>query len=303
MTSYELYKKMAELAAEGKRFVVATVVEAFGSTPRKPGAKMIVLEDGSTIDTIGGGRVEKQVVEDALDALRRGTSRTVKYELRPSGQQALGMLCGGETTIFLEVNVPTQTLVIAGAGHIGQKLSAMAKLLDFRVVVVDNRPEFATADNLPAADEVICGDPSDLPSLVPLDQNTYVVIVTHGHIHDKDTLEAVLPCDVAYIGMIGSRNKVRTVLEQLEEEGADPQALLRVHAPIGLDLGGNSPAEIAVSILAEIIALQHGKLGQFKPAINPLAAAAEQGKPSSVKAITPEVGAGECGTSGRRCAP
>lgn len=271
MTSRELYKKMAELAAEGKAFVVATVVESFGSTPRKAGAKMIVLEDGTTIDTVGGGKVERQVIEDALDALKRGQSRTVKYELRTSGQHAIGMVCGGETTVFLEVNKPALTLVVAGAGHIAQKLAPMAKLLDFRVVVVDNRPEFANAETLPAADEVICGHPAQLAELVTLDHNSYVVIVTHGHLHDKDTLESVLSADVAYVGMIGSRSKVRFVLEQLLEEGADPERLARVHSPIGLDLGGNAPAEIAVSILAEIIALQHGRLERFRDHRNPMA--------------------------------
>ena len=271
MTSQELYKKMAELAADGKAFVLATVVESFGSTPRKAGAKMIVLEDGSTIDTVGGGKVELQVVEDALEALKRGISRTVKYELRTSGEHALGMECGGETTVFLEVNKAAQTLVVAGAGHIAQKLAPMAKLLDFNVIVVDNRPEYADYVNLPSADQVICGHPANLPELVALDRNSYVVIVTHGHLHDKDTLEAVLSADVAYIGMIGSQNKVRVVLEQLLAEGADPERVARVHSPIGLDLGGGTPGEIAVSILSEIIALRHGRLGQFRVRRNPVA--------------------------------
>ncbi|OPZ77436.1 MAG: putative xanthine dehydrogenase subunit A [Actinobacteria bacterium ADurb.Bin444] len=271
MTSQELYKKMAELAADGKAFVLATVVESFGSTPRKAGAKMIVLEDGSTIDTVGGGKVELQVVEDALEALKRGISRTVKYELRTSGEHALGMECGGETTVFLEVNKAAQTLVVAGAGHIAQRLTPMAKLLDFNVIVVDNRPEYADYVNLPSADQVICGHPANLPELVALDRNSYVVIVTHGHLHDKDTLEAVLSADVAYIGMIGSQNKVRVVLEQLLAEGADPERVARVHSPIGLDLGGGTPGEIAVSILSEIIALRHGRLGQFRVRRNPVA--------------------------------
>jgi len=270
MTSQELYKKMAELSTEGKAFVLATVVESFGSTPRKAGAKMLVLEDGSTIDTVGGGKVEQQVVLDALDALQRGVSRTVKYELRTSGEHALGMECGGETTVFLEVNKPALTIVVAGAGHIAQKLTPMAKLLDFRVVVVDTRPEFANTDNLPDADEVICGHPGELPDLVSLDHNSYVVIVTHGHIHDKDALKAVLSSDVAYVGMIGSQHKVRVVLEQLLDEGADMERLSRVYSPIGIDLGGGAPGEIAVSILSEIVAMQHGRLDRFRVRRNPL---------------------------------
>lgn len=304
MTSQELYKKMAELAADGKAFVLATVVESFGSTPRKAGAKMIVLEDGSTIDTVGGGKVELQVVEDALEALKRGISRTVKYELRTSGEHALGMECGGETTVFLEVNKAAQTLVVAGAGHIAQKLAPMAKLLDFNVIVVDNRPEYADYVNLPSADQVICGHPANLPELVALDRNSYVVIVTHGHLHDKDTLEAVLSADVAYIGMIGSQNKVRVVLEQLLAEGADPERVARVHSPIGLDLGGGTPGEIAVSILSEIIALRHGRLGQFRVRRNPVARefATEGGAEKTPAGISHSTGAGAGSNAGEGAA-
>lgn len=276
MTSQELYKKMSELSAAGQSFVLVTVVEASGSTPRKAGAKMIVLADGTSIDTIGGGKVEQQAKEDALEALARGISRTVKYELRASGEHALGMACGGETTIFLEVNLPERTLVIAGAGHIAQKLAPLAKLLDFRVVVIDSRPEFAVPESIPSADQVICGHPGKLGELVELDANTYVVIVTHGHLQDKDALEAVIDSDVAYIGMIGSRNKVRFVLSKLAESGVPPERLSRVFTPVGLDLGGNKPAEIAVSIMGEIIALQHGKIAGLRTFANPFVAQAAE---------------------------
>jgi len=305
VTSQELYKRMSELSAVGQPFVLATVVEAFGSTPRKAGAKMIVLQDGSTIDTVGGGKVEQQVVADALEALDRGMSRTVKYELRTTGEHALGMECGGETTVFLEVNVPERTLVIAGAGHIAQKLAPLAKLLDFHVVVVDARPEFATPEAIPAADEVICDHPGRMRELVPLNAGSYVVIVTHGHLHDKDALEAVIDSDAAYIGMIGSRNKVRFVLSKLLEGGVAPEKLARVYSPIGLDLGGNKPAEIAVSIMGEIIALQHDKLDALRSFPNPLVAqAAEGGAPLTLMreaGLAAQAGAGAgCGGCGEK---
>lgn len=257
MESRELYREMSALAEQGTPFVVATIVESLGSTPRKTGAKMIVLADGRTIDTVGGGKIEAEVTRDALDALKRGVSRVVEYQLRLTGEHALGMACGGEAKVFLDVHAPDRTLVIAGAGHISQKLCPMAKLLDFRVVVVDQRPEFANTERFPLADEVIVGSPADIASLVRLDDRTHVVIVTHGHLFDKDALRAVATSPAPYVGMIGSRSKVSTVMRDLAEEGVSAEALARVHAPIGVDLGGQTPGEIAVSILSEIIAGWH----------------------------------------------
>lgn len=259
METRDLYRELATLAEQGTPFVLATIIESTGSTPRKTGAKMAVLAGGRTIDTVGGGRIEAQVIRDSLDALKRGASGIVEYELRPKGEHALGMVCGGEAKVFLEVHAPDRTLVIAGAEHISQKLCPMAKLLDFRVVVVDQRTEFANAERFPLADEVIVGPPADIASLVSLDDRTHVVIVTHGHLFDMDALRVVVTSPVAYVGMIGSRTKVRTVMRELEAEGVPAEALARVHAPIGVDLGGQTPGEIAVSILAQIIAGWHDR--------------------------------------------
>lgn len=265
MSLPDLYREMARLADDGVPFVLATVVEALGSTPRKAGAKMLVLADGTTIDTIGGGKIELQVIEDSRDALRRGVSRMVEYELRATGEHALGMACGGETRVFLEVNVPVSTLLILGGGHIGQKLCPMGKLLDFRVVVLDSRADILTADHFPDADELVVGHPAETASLVRLDERTQIVIVTHGHLHDKDALRAVLDSPAPYIGMIGSRAKVRTVFDELLAEGVSPEALARVHSPVGLDLGGQTPGEISLAILAEIVAFRHGRGRDVRP--------------------------------------
>jgi xanthine dehydrogenase accessory factor len=272
MESRKLYREMAALAEQGTPFVVATIVESLGSTPRRTGAKMIVLADGRTIDTVGGGKIEAEVTRDAVDALKRGVSRVVEYELRLTGERALGMACGGEAKVFLDVHAPDRTLLIAGAGHISQKLCPMAKLLDFRVVVIDQRPEFANAERFPLADEVIVGSPADIASLVRLDDRTHVVIVTHGHLFDKDALSAVATSPAPYIGMIGSRSKVSIVMRDLAEEGVPAEALARVHAPIGIDLGGQTPGEIAVSILAEIIAGWHRRRVTVDTEAAPLAA-------------------------------
>jgi xanthine dehydrogenase accessory factor len=259
MTPAGLYREMAELTEKGVPFVLATVIEAAGSTPRGVGAKMLVLPDGRTVDTVGGGRIELQVIQDALECLKRRTSRTVEYALRPTGENALGMACGGEAKVFLEVHSPAETFLIIGAGHIGQTLAPMAKLLDYHVVVLDSRPEYANAERIPSADELVVGHPGNAGELVTVDERTHVVIVTHGHVHDKDALRSVVATPAAYVGMIGSRTKVRTVFAELEAEGVSREALARVHTPIGLDLGGDTPGEISVAILAEIIAEKHGR--------------------------------------------
>lgn len=264
MERTEFYEQIVALCREGHPFLVATVVGTTGSTPRPLGSKMVILADGSTVDTIGGGALELQVVKDALACLKRGDSRLVEYELTPVGDHALGTLCGGRASVLLEVHVAARSLVIVGAGHIAHKLCPMAKLLGFRVVVLDSRAEYATQQRFPDADEIICDHPGRTAEVVSLGVNAHVVILTHGHIHDKEALRSVIGSDAAYIGMIGSRTKVRTILSELTDEGIDSGLLARVHAPIGLDLGGHTPAEISVSIMSEIVAQSYDKLHQLK---------------------------------------
>jgi len=258
MRAAELYGKMAELAQEGTPFVAATIIAVKGSSPRGVGTRMLVLADGTTMETIGGGALERRVIADALACLAAGVSRTERYELRPEGSRALGMVCGGEATVFLEVHVPDRTLVVLGAGHVGQKLCSFAKLLDFRVVVIDSREELVTPERFPRADRLICGDPARTAELTPIDESTHIVIVTHGHVHDKAALSSVIGSRAAYVGMIGSVAKVRTVFAELEQEGVARELFARVHAPIGLDIGAETPAELALCIMAEILADSHG---------------------------------------------
>lgn len=261
MKQVDLYRRMTELLERGESFVEVTVVESRGSTPRGAGAKMLVLRDGSSVGTIGGGKIERQATNEAMELLGRGTAKLAHYALRPDGEDALGMVCGGDATVFLESHLPLRSLLVIGAGHIGQTLAPMARLLDYRVVVLDERPEFATAERFPDADAVVLGHPADAASLVDIDERTAVVIVTHGHVHDQAALAAVLETPAAYIGMIGSRSKVRTVFEELQAAGVPAAAFERVHAPVGLDLGGQTPGEISLSILAQIVALAHGRTG------------------------------------------
>jgi xanthine dehydrogenase accessory factor len=274
MNTEELLSRIAGLARAGTPFVVATVVRTAGSTPRAAGAKMVVIADGSSIGTVGGGALEHEVTRDALLALARGESGLYEYKLRERAggdaggpgvatgdARTLGMLCGGDADVFLEVYGQSQHLLIVGAGHIGQKLAELAKALDFRVTVLDERTDMLTRERFPGADELVCAPPPEVAERVSIGPGMAIVIVTHGHVHDKAALAAVISSPAAYVGMIGSNSKVRSVMGDLRAAGVDPALLERVHAPIGLDLGGQKPAEIALSILAQIVAEQYGRSG------------------------------------------
>jgi len=269
MRPAELHARVAELSRQGVPFVLATITDVSGSSPRGVGAKMLVFADGGIVETIGGGVLEKQAIEDALSCLRSGVSRSERYELKETGERALGSLCGGQATVFFDVHTPDRRLVIVGAGHVGQKLSTLGKLLDYQVVVLDPRADMATTTRFPDADQVVHGDPASTAELVPIDATTHVVIVTHGHSTDAAALRSVLGSGAASVGMIGSARKVGKIFEQLRDEGADAEQLDRVHAPIGLDIGAETPAELALSIMAEIVAEVSGSLqGREAAAMN-----------------------------------
>jgi len=222
---------------------LATVVDVRGASPAQLGFKMAIWPDGRVVGNVGGGGLEQHVRDAAALALREGRSRLAHYTLREEGPDAVGMACGGEVSVFIDVCQPSARLLIVGGGHLGRPLAEMARLAGWSVQVVDQRPERGTLAEL---------DPS---SITPW---TYVVIVTETHATDQETLRRVLDSPAAYIGMIGSRRKVRAIFHQLQSEGMSGERLARVRAPIGLDLGGRSPAEIAVAILAEMIQVRHG---------------------------------------------
>jgi xanthine dehydrogenase accessory factor len=259
MRAADLYARMAELAQEGTPFVVATITGVNGSSPRDIGAKMLILGDGTTVETVGGGVLEQRVITDALGCLASGVSRGEQYQLRADGDHALGALCGGEVTVFFEAHAPDRTLLIVGAGHVGQRLCQCAKMLDYRVAVLDSRRDMVSRERFPQADQLICGDPSQTAELFPVDGSTHVVIVTHSHEHDKEALRSVVDSGAAYVGMMGSASKVRTIFARLREAGIGPDLLDVVHAPIGLDIGAETPAELALCIMAEIVAQRSGK--------------------------------------------
>lgn len=259
----EIYRRIAELAEAGSEFAVATVVATGGSAPRESGAKMLVIPGGETIGSVGGGRLEKLVLEDAAAALADGASVLKHYTLEAEHEGGIGMVCGGDVDVFIEVHKAPRKLLVCGAGHVGRALALAAFQLGMPVTVVDSREEFADSAGFPPSVRVLNADPASEESASLVNENSSVVITTHTHESDLAALQNLLRRDSAYIGMIGSKRKVKTIFDKLREEGFGEDELARVHSPIGLDIGAETPQEIAVSILAEII--HHYRKSDFSP--------------------------------------
>jgi xanthine dehydrogenase accessory factor len=247
----EIYQELAKIAASGERAVLATVISSRGSVPRKAGTKMIVKEDGSLVGSIGGGNVEQAVQEKALEVMRSGEAQMINLDLTGSGEEAW-MICGGQLDVFLEPILPAETLYLFGAGHLSQSTAAVAKMLGLRVVVIDPRSEYNNSDRFPDADSLIVEEYDDAFSKLNVDENSYIVIYTPGHVSDEKCLRFAVGTAAKYVGMIGSKKKVKEIKERLRKKGVSQQQLDEVHAPIGLEINAQTPEEIAVSILAEI---------------------------------------------------
>lgn len=240
----ELLETINSALQQRKKLALATPLSTDQVRPRR-----LVLPNGEAIGSLGDEEVDAWVTSHALEALTQGLSRTV-----PGPQEG--------PDVFIEVQVSPPTLIIAGGGHIALPLATMGAMLGFRVVVVDDRPAFANRERFPEADEVIAADFGETLANYPLDDQTYVAIMTRGHSHDVQCLLQVIDAPVAYIGMIGSRRRVRGVLELVKGEGYSEEWLERVHAPIGLDVGSQTPEEIALSVMAEIVKARRGGSGR-----------------------------------------
>jgi xanthine dehydrogenase accessory factor len=249
----DIFQAITTANQQDRQFVLATVVQSLGPAPREAGARMLIFADGTTIGTIGGGAVEKRVMEEAKTLMNAEAPRLFEYDLA----RDLNMKCGGRMSIFLEPMNSGPKLIIFGAGHIGQALCEIASILDFQVTVVDNRPEFATNERLPHARQIIAKPYTDALKDLTFTNNSFIVIVTHGHAHDQDILEYCSQQPFRYLGVIGSRNKAQGMLNHLREKGVAPETVERVHSPIGLDIGANTPEEIVIAIVAEMIAVKN----------------------------------------------
>ena len=251
----DIYTQISKVMENGQQAVLVTVTEVKGSGPRHAGSKMLVFSDGSIQGTIGGGKMEKEVIEKAQKVMGQNSIFTESYSLTEDE----GMLCGGKAEVLFESIGKEEKLLIFGAGHIGQSMAPMAKQLGFHITILDNREEYATSNRFEQADQVISGPYQEIVKQVQFTEHTYVLIVTHGHTHDEEVLEYCIQQPFNYLGMIGSKNKSRTVLKHLKEKGISQDLLDRVQTPVGINIGSETPAEIAISILAEMVAVRRGK--------------------------------------------
>jgi xanthine dehydrogenase accessory factor len=241
----------------GPPVLVATVIAAPPDAPAALGAKILVRPDGTSAGALGDETLEAAVLAEAPEAFRRHQVETIYVD--SSGERSTRLEAEEEHYhVMVEVHERPATLLIVGAGHVGKALATIGDMCGFSVEIVDDRPEFANAERFPEADRITCGRFDEVLEGYPIDSNTYVVCVTRGHKHDETSLRLVAPTDAAYVGMIGSKRRVGAVLKHLVEDGIDRGAVERVHTPIGLDIGAETPEEIAVSIMAEIIQARRG---------------------------------------------
>ncbi len=235
-----------------------TVVRANGSTPQRAGAKMLVFADGRTIGTIGGGCYEHEACLKAREAIASGRQALLHFELNDDFAQENGLVCGGQMDVHVDPLSPSPRLYIIGAGHVGWHLAKGAVETGFRVHVIDDREKFANRDRFPSADSIVVEPIADWLHRADIPSSAYVVIVTRGHQNDLEAMRALAARDLRYLGLIGSRAKLARIRNILLAEGMPPECLDRVHSPIGLDIGAITPSEIAVSILAQLIAVRRG---------------------------------------------
>jgi xanthine dehydrogenase accessory factor len=260
----EIFRKATELAEQNTPFAIATIIESSGSTPRGR-AKMLVMHDGTTIGTIGGGVVEARVVQEARKAMDFDRSIVLDYSLDSSPgsdgvTESLPMVCGGAMKVFVEVFGSKPRIIIVGGGHVGLHIARAAAAVGYRVAIVDHRPGYATAEHLPMARELyVDADMGTALAAAPVDPATIVVVATSAHASDEQAVRYFIDKNCRYLGVLGSRRKVRILEERLRADGIAEEHLVRLKAPIGLDLGAETPEEIAVSVVAEIMANLAGR--------------------------------------------
>jgi xanthine dehydrogenase accessory factor len=255
----DVFRSLVRALDAGERTALVTIVSTSGSTPQRVGARMLVYEDGRAVGTIGGGCYEHDASSKAREAIRLARPQLVRYSLNEELAAESGLICGGVMEVFIEPVAPTPDLYLLGAGHVSVEVARIASATGFRVHVVDDRETFANTDRFPGADIVVDDIPTWLKS-ASLPPDAFVAVVTRGHRHDFEAVRELAGRPLRYLGLIGSRAKVLRVFQALEGEGIAAAALAAIHAPIGLDIGAVTPAEIAVSIVAELVAVRSGRI-------------------------------------------
>ncbi len=256
-----ILQALAEIERSNESAALCTVVKSIGSTPRHVGSKMLVYPDGKFIGTVGGGDLEHRVLDEAWIAMGDGQSRLLSYTMADPSRGDPGV-CGGTVEVFVEPILPPAMVVVIGAGHVGKAVVHLAKWLGFRVAVSDDRAEFCNPEATPGADAYYPVEMGKLPEHLKINRQTYLVITSRGASVDVLGLPGLLEGDPAYIGVIGSRRRWLTTVKGLRQKGVPEEKISAVHSPMGLELNAETPEEIAVSIMAEILMLKDKGTGK-----------------------------------------
>lgn len=256
-----IYQALATIEKNQESAALATIVRSRGSTPRHGASKMLVYADGSSLGTVGGGELERRIHAAALESMQDGEPRLLSYNMSDPSKGDPG-ICGGTVEIFVEPILPDPTLLLVGAGHVGKAVAHLAKWLGFRVVIVEDRPEFCTPENIPGGDEYLPIPVDEIREHTQVNAQTYIVLATRGADVDAIALPALLNSPAPYLGAIGSKRRWAMAASLMRESGVAEEQINRVHAPIGLNLNAETPEEIALSIMAEILLSRYGGTGK-----------------------------------------
>jgi xanthine dehydrogenase accessory factor len=260
--SYSILAELLEARSEGIPCVLVTVAEAKGSVPRQAGTKMIVYALGKTSGTIGGGKAEALIIQDALRCLETGRIELKRYPLREGEPESFGAICGGEITLLIEPQRSGESIYLFGAGHCATAIARLARSCEMSVFVIEDREDALNAFE-PANQKHLWKNPADFVSKHHWNASDAILLVNRNYLMDRDTLKAVLNASgYGYVGMIGSKRKVRKVYDELRSQGVSSESLNQVRAPLGIDIGADSPEEIAISVMAEVLAVLRKRSGK-----------------------------------------
>ena len=260
----DVYDELFRLRRLGQKCALATIVQVNGSIPSYESAKLLVREDGSMVGTIGGGCVEAEVWNAAREVMETERPRHLNFSLGQDAAYDNGLICGGQLSVFVEPVVPQPRVFIFGAGHISKSLSKVAAMAGFEPVVIDNREQYANRERFPDAVEVIAEEYDDAFPKLTIRDTSYIVIVTRGHRDDMRVLRHAAATPARYIAMIGSKRKVIGVVKELEKEGLPRASFDRLFAPMGFEIGAITPEEIAIAVVAEMIAVRRNAASDWR---------------------------------------
>jgi xanthine dehydrogenase accessory factor len=256
-----IYQALSELEKNHESAALCTVVKSEGSTPRHVGSKMLVYPDRKFIGTVGGGELESRVIKAALESLNNGTAQNLSYTMADPSRGDPGV-CGGTVEVFVEPILPPAMIIVIGGGHVGKAVVHLAKWLGFKVAVSDDRKEFCNPESVPGADAYYPIEMGKLTEHLKVNKQTYIVITSRGSAVDAQGLPNLLESDPAYIGVIGSKRRWLTTAKALKAKGVSEEKMAQVHSPMGLELNAETPEEIAVSIMAEILMIKDKGTGK-----------------------------------------